>query len=198
MSKRLFISLVILMSLSLVGIILVQGYWIKTSIENKEEQFSQAVNQALLRVSEKIRETEQRNFIAAYHKLRDSLGEPKESEIKDIILFADRDEDTDQLMVYSHGVLEEEYNITASFFDKNAQDSATIRDFRSVRTRTTYVESSSFDKMISTLTPIERLKTVERLASMDKAMYESSFLEYAKTLPIHKRLSKSPIRALVG
>ena len=198
MSKRLFISLVVLMSLSLIGIILVQGYWIKTSVDNKEEQFSQTVNQALLRVSEKIRETEQRNFIAAFDKLKDSIGEPKESEIRDIILFADRDENTDQVFIYSHGVLEEEYNITASFFGKDLQDSTTIKDLRNVRTRTTYAESSSFDQMIRSLTPIERIKTVERLASMEKVMYESGFSEYAKTLPIHKRLSKVQLELLLA
>ncbi|MFT6929652.1 MAG: two-component system phosphate regulon sensor histidine kinase PhoR, partial [Sediminicola sp.] len=42
MNKKLFVLLVILMSLSLVGIIFVQGYWIKKSVDDKEEQFSNA------------------------------------------------------------------------------------------------------------------------------------------------------------
>jgi two-component system phosphate regulon sensor histidine kinase PhoR len=39
MSRRLLVLLIILMSLSLIGIIFVQGYWIKTAVEDKEEQF---------------------------------------------------------------------------------------------------------------------------------------------------------------
>ncbi len=198
MSKRLFISLVVLMSLSLIGIILVQGYWIKTSVDSKEEQFSQTINQALIRVSEKIRDKEQRDFIAAFDKLKDSIGEPQESQIRDIILFADRDESTDQVFIYSHGVLEEEYNITASFFDKNLQDSATVKDLKSIRTRTTYAESGSFDEMIRTMTPIEKIKTVERLASMEKAIYEEAFLDMVKSKPVHKRLNKTQLELLLS
>jgi two-component system phosphate regulon sensor histidine kinase PhoR len=44
MNKRLFVLLVILMSLSLVGIISVQLYWIKSSVEDKEEQFSNIIS----------------------------------------------------------------------------------------------------------------------------------------------------------
>jgi len=47
MNKKLFTLLVILMSLSLIGIIFVQAYFINNSLETKEGQFSFNVKKAL-------------------------------------------------------------------------------------------------------------------------------------------------------
>lgn len=74
MSKKLFILLVILMSMSLIGIIFVQGYWIKTSVENKEEQFSYTVTQVLRSVTDAIEQREIRQYSDMLLKLIDSVG----------------------------------------------------------------------------------------------------------------------------
>jgi len=47
MSKRIFVLLVVLMVTSLLGIITVQIFWIRSSIEMREEQFSTSVKFAL-------------------------------------------------------------------------------------------------------------------------------------------------------
>ena len=54
MNKFVFRLLVLLMSLSLIGIILVQVYWFHTSLENNEEQFRFHVKQVLADVSKKL------------------------------------------------------------------------------------------------------------------------------------------------
>ena len=51
------------MSLALIGIILVQSFWIKTTIDNRERQFSLNVNQALISVTESIRDREMRDYV---------------------------------------------------------------------------------------------------------------------------------------
>jgi len=56
MNKRLFVLLVILMSLSLIGIIFVQYYWIKKSIDDRAEQFSNTVSEVLNQVTDKTEE----------------------------------------------------------------------------------------------------------------------------------------------
>ena len=43
MSKRVFILLIALMSVALIGIILVQIYWINNTIEIREKQFTNDV-----------------------------------------------------------------------------------------------------------------------------------------------------------
>ena len=56
------------MTLALVGIIFVQAFWIKTTLDNKERQFSLNVNQALKSVSEQIQSREMRDYLAVYQK----------------------------------------------------------------------------------------------------------------------------------
>ena len=57
MNKRIFLALVILMSLSLIGIILVQAYYINNSLRNTEEQFNFNVRKALSFVSKARKRT---------------------------------------------------------------------------------------------------------------------------------------------
>ena len=64
MNKKIYFTLVFIMSVALVGIILVQSFWIKTTLDNKEEQFSLNINQALKSVSEQIQGRELRDYLA--------------------------------------------------------------------------------------------------------------------------------------
>ena len=50
------------MSVSLIGIIFLQGYWIYSSWENKEEEFSLSVNRSLMEVSLEIKNRELNDF----------------------------------------------------------------------------------------------------------------------------------------
>ena len=62
MGKRLFILLVVLMSLSLIGIIFVQSFFINNSLENEEKNFTLSVTRALTFVSRDIQDYEIRKF----------------------------------------------------------------------------------------------------------------------------------------
>ena len=59
MNKLFFRLLIVLMSLSLIGIILVQVYWFDKSFENNEEQFKYHVKQVLGNVANKLQKNEQ-------------------------------------------------------------------------------------------------------------------------------------------
>ena len=48
MGKKIFVLIVVLMSISLIGIIAVQLYWINNTIESKNIQFREDVKKALL------------------------------------------------------------------------------------------------------------------------------------------------------
>ena len=58
MNKIFFRLLIVLMSLSLIGIILVQVYWFDSSFKNNDEQFRFHVQQAIGNVSNKLQNTE--------------------------------------------------------------------------------------------------------------------------------------------
>ncbi|MFD0861890.1 sensor histidine kinase [Sungkyunkwania multivorans] len=195
MSKRLFISLVALMSLSLMGIIFVQGYWIKTTVDNKEEQFSMNVNQVLKSVSEKIRKNEIRDYYATLDKMVDSLKIPKDSVYTQVFQFISRDDQNNKTYVYSHGVLEEDYNITASFFDSSIEDTATVKDYSSVETTTIITES--FDEEMGNMSIAEKNRRVENLSALDEVKFEASLERVAKQKPIHKRLDKTKLELML-
>lgn len=69
-----FRLLVFFMSLSLLGIILVQLYWVITSFKNNDEQFKYHIQQVLGRVSEQLDQRETEEFYKVYQKYIDSTG----------------------------------------------------------------------------------------------------------------------------
>ena len=197
MNKRLFVSLVILMSLSLIGIISVQLYWIKSSVEDKEEQFSNTVSEVLNKVIDKIEDREMGDYSERFLNLKDSVGEFKSSHLSNIF-FIDRDINSNEILFYSHGILEEDYNIASTFFDNsNGNDTTTIKNYTSKRTKTVYKEDFGLDGKSYKLNPIQKLEKVGGLSSIDKAIFDDVYREYAEKVPIHKRVSKQEIELLL-
>ena len=183
------------MTFALVGIIFVQGFWIKTTLDNKERQFSLNINQALKSVSEQIQSREMRDYLAVYQKLIDSIGSPKESQLSAVFKFVDRNENTNQTYIYSHGILEEDYNVSAKLFDQESLDSSSIIDYKGIKTTT--IIDEAFDREMQNMSSIERLQRIERLSLMDKAKYASIFMELASLKPIHRRLTNIELELLL-
>ncbi len=196
MNKRLFVFLVVLMSLSLVGIISVQLYWIKRSVEDKEEQFSNTIAEVLSRVTDKIEDREMRDYSDRFLSLKDSLGELKSAHLSNIF-FIDRDINSNEILFYSHGILEEDYNIASTFFDSLTGDSTTVKNYTSKRTKTVYKEEYGLDGKAYRLNPIQKLEKIGGLSSVDKAAFEDVYREYAENRPIHQRVTKQEIELLL-
>ncbi|MDB2648535.1 two-component sensor histidine kinase, partial [Flavobacteriaceae bacterium] len=195
MNKKIFYPLIAIMTFALVGIIFVQGFWIKTTLDNKERQFSLNINQALKSVSEQIQSREMRDYLAVYQKLIDSIGSPKESQLSAVFKFVDRNENTNQTYIYSHGILEEDYNVSAKLFDQESLDSSSIIDYKGIKTTT--IIDEAFDREMQNMSSIERLQRIERLSLMDKAKYASIFMELASLKPIHRRLTNIELELLL-
>jgi two-component system phosphate regulon sensor histidine kinase PhoR len=195
MNKKIFFPLIVIMSIALLGIILVQAFWIKTTLDNKEEQFSLNINQALKSVSEQIQSRELRDYLAVYQKLVDSIGSPKESQLTAVFKYVDRNENTNQTYIYSHGILEEDYNISAKLFESESEDSSSILEYKGIKTTT--IIDEAFDREMKNMSSIERLQRVERLSLMDKAKYASVFMELAALKPIHRRLTNIELELLL-
>ncbi|MER3376782.1 MAG: HAMP domain-containing sensor histidine kinase [Allomuricauda sp.] len=199
MNKKLFVLLVILMSLSLTGIIFVQVYWIRTSINDKEEQFSRTVTDILDKVASRVEKREMKDYSDRLASLVDSIGQPKSTQFRNF-LFVDRDLNSDEILFYSHGILEEDYNITSTFFDntETGEDTTTFKNYTSKRTKAIYKEEYGLDGKSYSLTPIQRAEKIGGLSSIDKAAWEDVFMEYAKTRPIHKRVSNHELELLLS
>ena len=195
MKKNKYFLLILFMSLALIGIILVQSFWIKTTIDNRERQFSLNVNQALISVTESIRDREMRDYVAVYQKLIDSIGEPKESQLTSVFQYINRNQNTNQTFIYSQGILEEDYDITTSLLESENQDSTKILDYKSLKTTT--IIDDAFEREMQNMSSLERLQRVEKMSLIDRAKYESVFRDLANLKPIHKRVNNIEIELLL-
>ena len=87
MKKSLFISLVSFMIISIMGIVVLQGYWIFSAWNDKEKEFSLAVQQSLQIIAEEIQERELSDYITTYESLIDSLKTPDDASFANVFLF---------------------------------------------------------------------------------------------------------------
>ncbi|WP_337994867.1 hypothetical protein [Polaribacter ponticola] len=79
-----FVLIVFLMSISLIGIIAVQMYWINNAVESKKEQFKNDVQKSLGSVSERINEKERSLFDKKFEGIIENAVLANEAQIKSL------------------------------------------------------------------------------------------------------------------
>ena len=185
------------MSISLIGIIFLQGYWIYSSWENKEEEFSLSVNTSLREVSLEVKNRELNDYVNAYQMLIDSVGAPNESNFTDVFLFLDEDQSTNLSTFFAYGILEEDYNISIpDNLVSNPDNNQNVKDYKAVKT--TILNKNIFDRRENTLnSSISKIKSVQDIDVFKFEKYKSAFEEYASSLPIHKRTTSREIQVLL-
>ena len=185
------------MSISLIGIIFLQGYWIYSSWENKEEEFSLSVNTSLREVSLEVKNRELNDYVNAYQMLMDSVGAPNESNFTDVFLFLDEDQSTNLSTFFAYGILEEDYNISIpDNLVSNPDNNQNVKDYKAVKT--TILNKNIFDRRENTLnSSISKIKSVQDIDVFKFEKYKSAFEEYASSLPIHKRTTSREIQVLL-
>ena len=196
MKKGLFTVLVACMAMALLGIIIVQTFWIQTNLNSRDRQFSLSVNNALAAVSEQIKERELRDYIVATQKLMDSIGSPKESQLTEVFQYIDRTTEVNKTLLVSRGIIQDTYGIFPKLYDPSSSDSTPILDYRSIKATTVLEED--VDATIDRMSSSERMQRIERLSSMDKAKYESIFMDIASNKSIERRVSTFELELLFG
>lgn len=96
------------MSLSLIGIILVQLYWVNSSLKNNDDQFRYHTQRILGKVSSKLQEQEAREFYDLYNKYTDSLG--REPFKEDLLQYYRKKLHRNQNVIYSDNVTQSDYD----------------------------------------------------------------------------------------
>lgn len=196
MNKKLFVSLVTLMSISLIGIIFVQSYWINTSINNKEEQFALNVKQILASSSEKIQKQERKSYFFKLQKLIDSLGQlPNQTVISELNV-VQKDGQTNETFIFKSGIVELNHKIPSNdFFSDSENDTITVKRYFS-NSETTFFDEMGLDE--STITLQERIERVNQLPEYNIMQLEEIYKTLAKKRPIHKRLSKNQVNLILA
>jgi two-component system phosphate regulon sensor histidine kinase PhoR len=186
------------MSISLLGIILVQVYWFNTSLEKSEEQFKFHIKQVLGNVSEKLQKHEEYLFYNKYEKLKQSIGKAPQ---KDDLLeygYYQRNAKTNETIIYSNSIISEDYDIFSTFFDKKS-DNPKIKSF-SAKRKTEIFSGNSFDN-----TGIQNKKnpdiTIEKSGNLDileRAGFEIQYKDIVENYPIQERISKENLEKILA
>ncbi|AWM14542.1 HAMP domain-containing histidine kinase [Flavobacterium sp. NRK F10] len=197
MNKTRFRLLALLMSLSLIGIITVQLYWINTSLRINDEQFKYQVQQVVSHVAENVNSRELKNFITEYNKIKDSIGKEPETNVLKEILFYEKDIKTNETIIYTSTLVSENYGINGSFFDKNA-DSLWVKNIVSNR-KTEVYNGDVFDNNHRQLnkTPDITIRKSGSLSSLDKANFELAMKDIVSARPIQSRISAEELHHLL-
>ncbi|MAN58568.1 MAG: two-component sensor histidine kinase [Flavobacteriaceae bacterium] len=190
MNKKLFALLIALMTLSLLGIIFVQGYWISNSYQTTEEQFTFNVKQSLVAVSEKVKNSEIEYYFNIYSDLADSSITSYNEKFSELI-YRTTDNEKNETFIFSDGILEQDYKLSSGFFDTGV-DSIPFKKLTNKRSKT--VLSPGLDGVASTRSYIE---TFGRLKDFERRQFENAFLEISAKNPIHKRVNEEEITAML-
>ncbi|MBP7395744.1 MAG: HAMP domain-containing histidine kinase [Flavobacterium sp.] len=197
MNRMFFRLLVLLMSLSLIGIILVQVYWFNSSFNNNDEQFKFHVKQVIGNVAEKLEKQEAYNFYDRYNKLKDSTGRiPQREDIMEFTL-VQKNKKTNKTIVYSNSIISEDYKINPSFSSKK-KDDLKFKNFNSKRTTEIYnnnsIDNSGYQK---SLIPDVKIEKSGNLDILDNAQFEISYKDIASAMPIQERVSNDVLNKLI-
>lgn len=184
MNRRLYIVALVLTSLSLVGIIFIQGYWIKMAIDDKEEAFTYSIQQALNNVVKKIEQDEVDKYVAQIIFLRenDSTLKLRDPLLHDFI-FIQNNKDNRESFAYDHGVLDEDYElpITTTHPSNNNLD-------------TNFLNTEKLDNNSYLVKAYEKLSD---LPEIERLMIEESFKNIIRQQSISERVSLHQIQKLI-
>ena len=193
MNKKLFTLLVILMSLSLIGIIFVQAYFINNSLETKEGQFSFNVKKALNYTTTQLADNEYKKYVKALNKIISEGRDPDTTAIRNITVYK-QDNTTNQIIVYNTGILEENFKVP-SLIDLNI-DSLDLSNFKG-KTTTKIYDNNFFagDMVTSNEQSFEKVLNMDKL---QKATFETQYKSEIKNTPIHQRVTSFDIKNLLS
>ncbi len=195
MSKKLFILLVVLMSLSLIGIIFVQAYFINNTLQNEEKQFTSDVKRSLIAVSKAIEDKELLSYDRLVNEVVNKGRVPDTTEIKQFLIFDSFNEETNQAVRFRNAISEESFKVPSLFFDIG-RDSINISRFTN-HSVTNVFEKSEIDGKIN-LEPVQTFTEYSTLDEIGKMNYKIGYHNVYKNFPIYKRISNEEMSELLN
>lgn len=190
MNKKIFALLIGFMSLSLLGIIFVQGYWIRNAYETKEEQFTFSVRQVLIEVARKIQLRETEQYYQLYSGLVDSMDVPDNVNVTELI-YRIVNEDNNETVIFSDGIIEEDYKLSSYFLDTEL-DSIQFKKITNKK-KTTRIIGGIDNRGGVTQTQVD----FSRLRDFERKQFEDAVSNITSRTPIHNRVSNEEVQQLI-
>lgn len=204
MNKRLYILALVLTSLSLVGIIVIQGYWVKMAIDDKEDAFKYSVQQVLSEVSKQIEQDEVSRYVTQIINLRGKDGSLnlKGSHLNALV-YGDNAKEGIEGSLYTHGVLKDDYSLPAEkrsskqVEDPHLADRRAMRNYIHRETLQYFKEHNihGFDR--SQLSSLQAYEKLSELPEIERLMIEESFKSVIKQQSITQRVTLPQIQKCI-
>ena len=190
MGKRIFALIILLMSIALIGIISVQVFWIKNTVQITEQQFTANVKFALAKVSEDIKENEFNKFyLDIADRFRDEGSKLKYSDVRKYI-YEKIDTASNEKYTYSQSIIEENYKVPTEFFENDSIDFKEIFSKEEIIVK----KDQTLDNQNGNIeTPQESFVKIGRFEGAEKSQLERVFDISSSKLPIHKRVTNTEI-----
>jgi two-component system phosphate regulon sensor histidine kinase PhoR len=192
MGKKMFILIVALMSISLIGIIVVQLYWINNALESKKEQFKNDVQKSLGAVSQKIISKEESKFEKQIESIIEDKGIADNAQIKNY-LFQQIDTVTKQRFTFGTTVLEENFKLPTDFLDNDTLI------FKRVSGKKDFFHSTLIKGVDNIFTAVDENKFSfqQRLTNIEKAQFSEFLKDVNSKKPIYQRISNRELRTII-
>ncbi|GAA4971181.1 HAMP domain-containing sensor histidine kinase [Algibacter aquimarinus] len=183
------------MSLSLIGIIAVQAYYINNSVENERERFEYNVKKSLSYVANTLEDEELDRLFNVYQSL--DKEKKKDSTAVSQLFIYQQNKDTNETVIYSQGILEENYKLSSSILDAGFDvDSINLKRFTG-SSKIEVFNSDLTDKDIEQ-SPISKITNIGRILEPEISYLKKNFREALKRKPIHTRISEDEITRLLS
>ena len=195
MSKKIFVLLVVLMSLSLIGIISVQAYYIKNSVDNEKERFTYNVKKSLSYVANTLEDEELDEYFERWQNL--DIEKKADSVAVSRLFVYQQDNERKETVVYSQGILEENYKLSSSILDAGFESDSINFKRLTGESKFEIFSNSDLDKDIEQ-SPIKKIINIGPLVEQQLALLDKEFRQMLKRNPIHKRISEDEITSLLS
>lgn len=181
------------MSLSLVGIIFVQAYYIKNSVETEKEQFKHNVKKSLNYVSNTIEKNELDKYFKRYQKL-DSEQQGDSAAVSQLFIYQ---QDNNKTLIYSSGILEQDLKLSPSIFDIVELDDSIIFKSFTGNSKIEVFENADIDDNDINQNPITSIINSGTIKEAQKNNFENSVKAIRKKVPVYNRVSEKEIKRLL-
>ena len=177
------------MSISLVGIILIQSYFIYKNYEQNEKQFTINVNYVLDETIREIEKKEFKKYVSRFRNLIDSEVIIDTIAINNLIFIEDNPEKRETI-IYKNGVIEENLLINNKNYKENILDYALKNDNILLRRITNQREENIFSNrnLEKDISAEEFLMKVGKISKSKEVLFESAYYDLAKRNPIQSRI----------
>ena len=192
MSKRIFVLLLVLMSVSLIGIIFIQFFFILKNYEENNKQFSINVNYVLEETTSDVERNEFKKYVRKFRDLiaNEALLDVDTLSIQNLIII-DENPEKRETIIYKNGVIEENLIIpkTKSYYD-DIIDVISERENISIKRLSNQREEKVFSnrRIEDNLSPEQFLLKVGKISKSKEVLFESAYNDISKRNPIEERI----------